>query len=278
MRHAAIAGLLLAAAANAAAQPQAAPSFEVATIKPNKSGDDRAYSSILPGGRLSATNVSIRDLILSAYRFRFQPAQIIGGAGWITTEHFDIEAKAASGANPSESQIPDMLRGLLSDRFKLAVHEETREFPVYALVKNRGDGTLGPKLVPSSEADCVDPGPPPVRGPRPPVDSKGPQPCGRIIYVPSGWSARHVTTDQIAKTLEAFVGRVVVNRTGLADPFNVDLQFTRDVGAPSSPDAAIDPRTSIFTALREQLGLRLDSDKNTVSVLVIDHVERPTEN
>jgi len=160
-----------------------------------------------------------------------------------------------------------MLRALLVERFKLAVHEETRELPTYALVKARPDGKAGPQLTPSTEGDCVAPGAPPVRGPRPDVDPQSPQPCGRIVYSQAGWRARGVTADQIAKALEAFVGRVVVNRTDLAGAFNITLEFARDS----------DASTSIFTALREQLGLRLDSQKNTESVLVIDRAERPAE-
>src|SRR5215467_6688553 len=220
------------------------PSFEVASIKANKSGDDRAYSSIQPGGRFSATNVTLRDLVLAAYRFRFRPSEIVGGSGWMTSEHFDVEAKPASGSHPAEADIPDMLRALLSERFKLAVHEEIRESSAYELRKVRSDGKLGPRLKVSSDTDCVDPGLPPARGPRPPVDPKALPPCGRVVYGPGGWTARGVTTDQIARALEAFVGRGVINRTGLAGPFNVDLEFTRDMGAlppsegPGNPDRA----------------------------------------
>jgi uncharacterized protein (TIGR03435 family) len=269
MKHAAIAGFLILVGAHAAAQ-QSASAFEVATIKLNKSGDDKASSSIQPGGRLSATNVRLKDLILSAYRFRYPPAQIIGGQAWMDSDHFDVQAKPASGSSPTEAKIPDMLRALLSDRFKLVTHEETREYPTYVLVNARSDGRTGPKMKPSSAGDCLDPGAPPERGPRPAVDPKGPQPCGRISYSPIGWTARGVTTDQIARALEAFVGRPVVNRTGLEGMFSVELEFVRDPGANDS-------QTSIFTALREQLGLRLDAQKNSVPVLVIDHAERPTE-
>jgi uncharacterized protein (TIGR03435 family) len=219
-------------------------------------------------------------LILSAYRFQFQPSQIIGGPSWVTSDHFDIEAKPASGSNLTETQIPEMLRGLLAERFKLVVHEETRDYPIYAMVRAQSD-RIGSRMKPSADGDCVDAGAPPVNGPRPAADPKGPQPCGRIIYRPDGWSARRVTTDQIAKALEPFVGRVVQNRTDLTGPYNIDFEFTRDPGVAVSPDTAgqdraTDSRTSIFTALREQLGLRLDAQKNSVSVLVIDHVEEPT--
>jgi uncharacterized protein (TIGR03435 family) len=280
MRHAAIA-LALSSCMVVAGLGQSL-SFEVATIKPNKSGDDRAYSSLQPGGRFSATNVTLRDLVLAAYRFKYQPSQIVGGPDWMGSERFDIEAKAPSGKNPTDAEILEMLRALLSERFRLAVHEDAREVPTYALLKDRPDGKLGERLRPSSSGDCVDPGPAPARGPRPAVDPKGPQPCGRITYRPDGWSARGATTDQIAKALEAFVGRLVVNRTELTGPFNIDVEFTRDLGAPASPergpDRATDSGTSIFTALREQVGLRLEPQKGSVGVLVIDRVERPTAN
>src|SRR5215471_7815402 len=140
MRHALIAVILsiwpiaaLAFSSTSNLQPPtsvSSPVFEVASIKANNSGDDRAYSSIQPGGRFSAINVTLRDLILGAYRFQFRPSEIVGGPGWMTSEHFDIEAKAASGSRAADADIPDMLRALLSERFKLAVHEDMRESPV----------------------------------------------------------------------------------------------------------------------------------------------------
>ena len=160
--------LLLFGAASAEPQNQAPdqkpPAFEVASIKPNKSGDDRTYSSIQPGGRLSATNATVKDLILSAYRFQFQPSQIIGGPSWVTSDHFDIEAKPASGSDLTEAQIPAALRGLLAERFKLAVHEETRDYPTYVMVRAQSD-RIGSRMKPSADGGCADSGAPPAANP-----------------------------------------------------------------------------------------------------------------
>jgi len=102
------------------------------------------------------------------------------------------------------------------------------------------------------------------------------------VYSPGGWTARGITTDQVAKALEAFVDGAVVNHTGLGGPFNVHLEFTRETGAlpplEGNPDRASEARTSIFTALREQLGLELEAQKDRVSILVIDHAEKPSGN
>ena len=128
------------------------PQFEVASIKPNKSGDMRVMMSVQPGGRFTATNVTLRMMIRNAYQL--QEFQITGGPSWIADERFDIVAKAETGdgigdpfraepnGQPSRGQL--MIRALLADRFKLVAHNETRELPIYALVKARNDGKLGP--------------------------------------------------------------------------------------------------------------------------------------
>src|SRR5439155_17710932 len=135
----------------ASARQQAQPQFEVATIKPNKSGDGRVMLQVQPGGRFNATNVTLRQLIRNAYQL--QDFQIVGGPNWQADDHFDVVAKAESdglgepfqaerAGQPSRGQL--MLRQLLAERFKLVVHTEDREMPIYALVLNRADGKLGP--------------------------------------------------------------------------------------------------------------------------------------
>ncbi len=170
-----------------------------------------------------------------------------------------------------------MLRSLLAERFKLTLRHETRELPIYALVMAKTGGTPGPHLTTSVEGNCV-------RTPRsdPPGNHVNTHPaCG--LFTPTGhWMGRNTTIDSLSSSLSRFTSRVVVNRTGLTGHFDLDLQWT-DLSMLLSPNGnATDPPPladgpSFPTALQEQLGLKLESTKGPVDVLVIDHVERPTE-
>lgn len=287
--------MTLCVAADARQAPSQLPQFEVATIKPNKSGDNRIMMQIQPGGRLNATNVTLRMLIRNAYLL--QDFQIIGGPSWQNDDHFDVVAKAESDGlgdpfqserrgEPSRGQL--MLRQLLADRFKLVVHNEDREMPIFALVLNRADGKLGPQMK-VSEVDCNAMGRGRGRGPAGPPAPPQPgerMPCG-IRIAPGNMSVGGSTMAQFANTLGMFVGRVVVDKTGLSGNYEFNLTWTPDnlpQRPPGAPEplingAPIDPNgPSIFTAVQEQLGLKLDSQKGPVSVLVIDRAEHPTEN
>jgi uncharacterized protein (TIGR03435 family) len=270
----------------------AGPAFEVASIKPNNSGDGRVMMGLQPGGRFTATNVPLRLLIRNAYQL--QDFQIVGAPSWIASERYDIVAKAEDGAPPETPSLdrtgPNrnqlMIRALLAERFQLVAHNETRELPIYALVVARGDGKLGPDLH-KSEMDCNAVfaaargrgGMPPPPGPPQPGDRPS---CG--IRIGMGNLAMGGTPlSQFANSLAMFVGRTVQDKTGLAGNYDVSLTWTPDQmpqrppGAPELPP--VDPNgPSIFTALQEQLGLKLDSQKGPVAVLVIDRVERPKEN
>jgi uncharacterized protein (TIGR03435 family) len=278
------------------AQTPASPVFEVASVKPNRSGDGRTMMQVQPGGRYVATNITVRLLIRNAYQL--QDFQISGGPSWLGSDHFDITAKAGGdvsnpfatlpGSGPTPIQL--MLRALLAERFKLVVHNDSRELPTYALVLARSDNQLGPKLV-RSTVDCAAMAAARGRGdapaPGPPSPDERPT-CGMRIGF-GNLSAGGVTVSQFANSLAMFVNRTVLDRTGLAGSFDVDLTWTPDQmpprGAGSPPDqpvrvngADIDPNgPSIFTAVQEQLGLKLESTKSPVDVLVIDSVERPTE-
>jgi uncharacterized protein (TIGR03435 family) len=278
--------------ASPALPQQPLPQFEVASIKPNKSGDGRIMMQVQPGGRFTAINVTLRILIRNAYRL--QDSQIVGGPGWMSDDHFDVVAKAESGDGPGDPFAAEkpgettrgqlMIRALLADRFKLETHEETREMPIYALVPAHADGKLGPQLH-QSETDCnaivaaarargaVPPPAPPQPGDR--------VPCGMRIG-PGNLTAGSSTMTQFANSLSMFVGRIVEDRTGLAGNFDFNLTWTPDQmpqRPPGAPEPPIDPNgASIFTALQEQLGLKLDSQKGPVRVLVIDRAEHPTEN
>jgi uncharacterized protein (TIGR03435 family) len=262
--------------------PPAAPTFEVASVKPNQSGGAGMSVQILPGGRYMASNATLRALVQASYDFEFQDFQILGGGGWIDAEHFDIDARA--GGNPPPRQVSAMVRTLLADRFKLSLQRETRELPIYALVSARSDGTLGSQIKPSSGQCASGPlptGPAPASGraelPRCGIGSPSRTTGGRM-------EAMGVTLDQLAKRLQFYVERVVVNRTGLAATFDLDLEFTGDARRPASPDVSpatdrpADAGVSLFTALQEQLGLKLEPQRGPVDVLVIVGAERPTPN
>lgn len=261
------------------------PSFEVASIKPSKSDERGTYLRRQPGGLYRATNVPLRALIASAYLNQFPPKgeRIVGGPGWIDTEHFDIEAKAKG--NPSAEQVNLMAQSLLEDRFKLVVYHESRQLPIYALVLSKA-GKTGPQLVEHSDnAKCADPaaGPPP-----PPAAGEAvPAFCGGFFMMRGGGalqeSGNKITMDMLAQFLGQSVDRTVVDRTGLSGVFDFTLEFAPELGPGSQSGAtasASDPSVppSIFTALQEQLGLKLESQKGPVDVLVIDHVEQPTPN
>jgi uncharacterized protein (TIGR03435 family) len=264
------------------AAPQATeqPAFEVASVKPNK-GDGPTESGTQPGGRLTMVNVPLRFLIRSAYQV--QDDQIVEAPGWIAAEHFDVLAKAPGEIPPPTparpGPLPLMMRSLLAERFKLAVHRETREFPAYALRLARRDGRLGAQLRPST-VDCAALAATRGAGTPPPVGNGRPQ-CG-IRAAGGQMMAGGMPLSQLTTLLSSMVQRVVIDKTGLNGNFDFELKWTPDrvpSGAPSGIPAerANDPDApSIFTALQEQLGLRLESTTNLVEVLVIDHVERPT--
>jgi uncharacterized protein (TIGR03435 family) len=285
-------------AAQAPRAPSAAPAFEVASIKPNNSGDGRIMMQNQPG-RYIATNVTLRLLIRNAYQL--QDFQIAGGPSWLNSDHFDINAKVPDefrdqppmrpGGAPGPLQL--MIRALLADRFKLAVHNETKDSPIYALILARSDGKLGPGLK-KSDVDCAAAfaagrargGPMPPPGPPQPGER---MPCGMRIG-PGNLMGGGALMPQFANTLGMFAGRVVLDRTGLQGAYDIDLTWTPDQmpprppGAPTDPPVqfngvAIDPNgPSLFTAVQEQLGLKLDSQRGPVEVLVIDRAEKPVDN
>jgi uncharacterized protein (TIGR03435 family) len=281
--------------AGSAADDQSA-SFEVASVKHNKSGSMGVRLVFQPGGRLVAENVTLQFLIAAAYGDPRPLAdfQIIGGPKWITADRFNVIAKAEGDPQPSNDGPPPimfaMLRTLLADRFKVRMHEDTREMPIYTLVKAKNDGKLGERLKPST-VDCAalmktagrD------KPPTPPSPTERP-PCGMRMGFGS-FSGGGITVTQLASTISRMPGinRVVLDRTGIDGAYDVDLQWTPDQlpprpagGAPDAPirvnGVDVDPNgPSIFTALQEQLGLKLESTKGPVHVIVIDAVDQPTD-
>lgn len=222
------------------------------------------------------TNVPLRLLIRMAYQV--QDDQIVDAPGWVGVEHFDVVAKAPDDTPVAPPGQPGplllMMRTLLADRFKLSVHHETREAPAYALVRARREGALGPAMR-SSTTDCAavaaararNDSPPPSSAPLCGIRAAG----GRMVA--GGQSLSQMTT-----VLSQIVRRTVIDRTGLSGAYDFELNWTPEVAgqppADSPPQTADAP--SIFTALQEQLGLKLESIKVPIDVLVIDHVEHPS--
>ncbi|MGH9237401.1 MAG: M56 family metallopeptidase [Vicinamibacterales bacterium] len=262
------------------AQSVPLPSFEVASVKPTSAAPVSVgvFGGVglrfTPGGVFEAHNATLGSIIRLAYGLR--DFQTVGAPAWVDTDRFDIEARGPQGAEASDA--PRRLQSLLSERFALKVHRETRDRQIYALVLARANGSLGPRMRQShvespggpGGGQCTPPGPPG------PINMRL---CG-------------VTMAQLVERyLPMYAGRTVVDRTGLSGGFDLALYFDNrplpGVGpgggfttrpqaaepASSDPDAV-----SIFTALEEQLGLKLESQTGPVEVLVIDHVERPTPN
>ena len=263
----------------------ASPTFEVASVKPNKSGEPFVSLGIQPGGRFTATNVPLRLLIRNAYQI--QDFQLIGAPEWVNSDRFNIVAKAEGDVPPSAPGGPPgpmqlMLRALLAERFNLKMHAERRELPIYALILARDDGKLGAQLRPAA-VDCAAVQAARRGGPPPTPPQPGERlPCG-IRIGPGQMSGGSLPLSQLATLLAPSVQRVVVDRTGLSGNFDFDLTWTPDqipqgpppAGAPGLPP--IDPNgPSILTAVQEQLGLKLDSTRGPVDVLVVDNVEPPT--
>jgi uncharacterized protein (TIGR03435 family) len=225
--------------------------------------------------------------MLITFAYQVKPYMLAGGPGWIANERFDIVAKlegdpppVAPGSGPDPLMLA--MRTLLADRFKLKVHRETREGDIYALVMARLGGNLGPALKPSME-DCSPKGIQTRRDAPSPAASRGAPPvvCG-MQMAPGRIAFGGFPLSMFANGLGGQVGRVVVDRTGLLGNWDFELTFAaeRPVWLPPAEEVPPpDPNAPfIFTALQEQLGLRLQATKGPVDILVIDHVERPREN
>jgi len=270
------------------------PAFAVASIKqspPPGTGPMFFASGPRPGGQWLSQNATVITLMRSSYPNFRMPGQIVGGPAWINTDRFDINARAEG--NPSNDVMNAMLRRLLADRFSLKVHTEQREVDAYALVLARADGRLGPGLK-KPAVDCeareearkkaAAAGAPPAAPPVPPAPPALPKPgerpeCGMLTMMTNGvqrLATGGTPVTAVATAVQQTVGRPVIDRTGLTGRWDIDLEFagTGPLTTADTPDAP----ASVFTAVQEQLGLKLESRKETMEVLVIDSVERPTEN
>jgi uncharacterized protein (TIGR03435 family) len=230
------------------------PAFEVASVKPSNSGRPGMSIETEPG-RFKAINATVSFLI--QYAFSLKDFQLSGGPGWIGSDKFDIDARSEAKAQDlGDREFPPMMRTLLADRFHLKFHREMKELPVYALTVAKG----GPKLTPAPKEEN--------RSTR--------RSAGGQLTVMNG------TVANLASALSNILGRTVVENTGLIGSYDMTLKWTPDEyqAPPLRPDLPpADPNgPSIFTALQEQLGLKLESAKGPVEVLVIDSVSKPSEN
>jgi len=226
---------------------QTASAFEVASVKANASGSARA-SWAGQGSQLIIQNYLLRDIILGAYGLRSY--QLSGGPDWVGTARFDIVGRAPDGVPRNIA----MLRTLLGDRFQLKTHTEVRQLPVYRLVLARDDRRFGPKLRPST-LDCAA------------TRCTASVLSGRIQT--NGYSMT-----QLAQLLASNVDRAVIDRTGLTGVYDLELAWSPDDGA---ADVVTRDAPGLFTAIVEELALKLEPAIGPVDVLVIDSVERPTE-
>lgn len=240
--------------------PETSAAFDVAVIHPNP-GDTTGRSHIWSSasdGNFKAQNVSAMELI--RYAFGMPETRISGGPGWMRSAKFDLEAKSDPAMDSrlrgldsaSARELKQhMLQSLLADRFTLKAHQETRELPIYTLVVAKG----GPRFQPSQ-----------INGT---TISSG----NANITVTGSDHTVALLAEQLSRTL----GRVVVDKTGLDGRYDLTLKWATDDGA-STAGSSADAGPSIFTAIQEQLGLKLESGKGPVPILVVDHLEKPSEN
>jgi len=222
--------------------------FEVASIKPTATGDGSFTYDFPPGGRFSGRNLTVQNLLRIAYGL--QNYQISGGPAWIASAGFDIQATATAGTvELSREQVLQMLQALLADRFHLAMHRETRQLPVYDLVV----GKTGPRLEAADSSAAP---------------AKEQLKMGQLV-------THKMSMTALANILASDLKRPVKDDTGLKGEFTFTLEWTRGL---DDSDAGQSSRPSLFTAVQEQLGLKLEAAKGPVEVLVIDSVERPSEN
>ena len=247
-------------AATAEAASAKAPAFDVVSIHQNNTATDgRHHIYNDPGeSHFRTVNLSLKDLLQFAYGL--PKSQILGGPPWLDSTMFDIDAKSDPSMDAQLHKLPSdqarrqkqlMVQGVLADRFQLVAHQETRQLPVYRLVVAKG----GPKFSSSKiNGTTIDPG------------------RSRLHIAGSD-----DTVALLARELAQVLGRIVVNNTGISGRYDLTLIWTPDDAQTNgAPDANAPP--GIFTAIQEQLGLKLESTKGPVPVLIIDRVEPPSAN
>ena len=281
-------------ASSGSASPQASaatenlPKYDVASIKPYKADDGRMMMMFTPDG-VSLHGLPLREVLQHA--FGVEQDRIIGEPAWVQSNRYDIEAKvepddAPKLQNLKMEQRNAMMLQLLVDRFGLKYHHEKRELPMYALVVAKGGLKMKPTKPDQGEPDPDAPAP----GDPPKTGSDGRPKMGRHMMMmnPGHLESTGASTDMLAHILSRQLGRTVVDKTGLAGEYDFALDYTPEdmpmpmhggpEGGPKPETPADQGKPSIFTALEEQMGLKLESTKSSVDVIVIDHIDLPTEN
>jgi uncharacterized protein (TIGR03435 family) len=273
----AVAILMLAVAA-AAPGAQDAPTpvlrFDVASVKPNNSGEQPPRNlSLIPGG-VRVTNLPLSTVLWMAHRV--QSDQVVDVPSWARTESFDIVGRAPAGVPVNVDTIFAMMLDLFAERFQLETRREMRELPVYTLIPVKPGGPLGSRLK-QAGSECQITSPAGVSAPPPPALAR----CGATAR-PGSISVHGLPLTTLTRLVGPMVGRVVVDRTGLSGNWDADLEFAPESvssasGAlPLAPSGPATDAPSLFTAIQEQLGLKLESTRAPVEVIVIERLERPT--
>jgi uncharacterized protein (TIGR03435 family) len=264
----ATAPLAIAQTAPPAAGSAPTPTFDVASIRENTTHDQHTHNSIYntwSNSRFTATNLPLKMLL--QWTFDIPESRIYGAPAWLDSTTYDIEAKsdpsvdeqlASMEPGQARSQKMAMLQALLAQRFQLVTHTETRDLPVFDLVLAKG----GPKFKPSDANGTT-------------ISQSGGSGIHRIHVQGSD-----NTVELLARELAQAAGRIVIDKTGLAGRYDLTLRWTPDDAPPPLLNGAPDPNPppGLFTAIQEQLGLRLEPGKGPVPILVIDHIEHPSEN
>ena len=248
------AACLAASLGSASLYGQARLAFEVASVKRGIGSHSGSSGGFQPGGRYTAINARTDQLLRAAYPDT--RGDIVGVPQWVFTETYDVVASA--GRDASRDEIRLMLRTLLEDRFTLRARVERQEQDIYALVVARADGRLGPQIEPVSYV-CGEAGAPV---------------CG-FAASREGVRATGMPVSRLATLITVSAGRLIEDRTGLRGNYEYRLVYRPETGRPPDPG---DERPNVFTALQEQLGLKLEPARGVVNVLIVDHIERPTEN
>lgn len=255
--------------------------FDVVSVKPNTAGDCPPCTLSLTPDGVRVSNLPLSTILWMSHRL--QADQFVEVPSWARTENFDILGKAPAGVPITIDTVMAMMRDTLSERFQLKTRRDMREQPVYALVQMK-QGAFGPKLAPA-KGNCPGLGGPPGSAtPPPPAQPTQPTPamlrCGGTAR-PGYVGVHGLPLNALTRLIGPMVGRIVVDRTGLDGSWDLDLEFAPEGlnpfgGAPEAPARAPSDLPSIFTAVQEQLGLKLESTRALVEVVVIERLERPT--
>jgi uncharacterized protein (TIGR03435 family) len=265
--------------------PPDGPRFEVVSIKRNMSNALFSNSSLRPDGGFTRINIPMMTLIGQAQFPSIAPIDMVDLPEWAQRDRYDVSATSPLSRPATPQERAAMMRAMLADRVKLVTHTETRQLPAYDLVLAREDRRFGPGMKPS-EIDCVAKAaadaaaiaagsPPPPRAFPGPNDT--PPPCSPLFVTTR--VEGDTTMENLARFLRSAAGRPIIDKTGLKGSYRIKVQFDRAFGQ-SGPDLAPSANSlpTVFSALPEQLGLKLESSTAERDVLVIDRLERPTEN